>query len=77
MDGVLSNFWYWLNSNVWVSSEGIPTPQKSLFSDIALWNFLFRKNEDNSNDKNHYHILKLFLLIMKIILLLQDNAFEM
>ena len=28
----LSDFWYWLNYNILVSSEGIPTFQKSIFS---------------------------------------------
>ena len=30
-NGALSDFWYWLNSNILVSSEGIMTLQKSLF----------------------------------------------
>ena len=35
--------------------------------------FLFYMNEDNSNNKNHQHVLTLFHLIMQIIFLLQDN----
>ena len=36
-DDVLSDFQYWLNINVLVSSEGITTLQKSLFSHIFFW----------------------------------------
>ena len=36
IDGVLSDFWYCLNSNISVSSEGITTPPKSLFSNTFL-----------------------------------------
>ena len=36
INGVLSDFWYWLNSNILVSSEGIITLQKFLFSHTFL-----------------------------------------
>ena len=35
MNGALSSLKYWLNSSV--SSEGITTTKKSLFSHIFLW----------------------------------------
>ena len=38
INGVLSNFWYRINSNIFVSSEGITTLQKSLFSHSFLCN---------------------------------------
>ena len=36
--------------------------------------FCFKKNEDNRNSKSHLSVLILFLLIMQIAFLLQDNA---
>ena len=36
IDRALSNFRYWLNSNILVSSDGIPIPQESFFY-IVLW----------------------------------------
>ena len=36
MKGALSDFWYWLNSNISVSSEGLIILQKSSFSHTFL-----------------------------------------
>ena len=36
--------------------------------------FLLQKNKGNSDNKNHRGVLTLFLLIMLIVFLLQDNA---
>ena len=41
INDALSDFWYWLNYNVLVSSESIMTLQKSLFSHILLCNLNF------------------------------------
>ena len=60
-----------------MSSENITTIQKSLllhtFYEIPIC-FLLQKNEDKSDRKNHRDFLALFLLIMQIVFLLQDNA---
>ena len=76
VNGALSHVYYWLNSNILVSSKGIETLQKSLFSytfyEIHVC-FLFQKKEDNSDNKNHCSILTLFLLIITVIFLLQYN----
>ena len=37
MNGPLSDFWYWLNSNILVSSEGTKALQKYLFLQRFLW----------------------------------------
>ena len=57
-----TDFWYWLSSNVLVSSEGIATIQKSLLSHTFLWDscFLLQRNEENSHNKNHCGVLTLF-----------------
>ena len=34
---IKSNVRYWLNSNILASSEGVITPQRSLFSHTCLW----------------------------------------
>ena len=52
---VLSDLWYWLNSNILVSS---------------VFGFWFRRNEANSSNKNPHHILTLVLLIKPIYFLL-------
>ena len=76
MHGILSYFTYWLNSNILSFSDGITIPQKSWF--LHTWNtfytflllheikvyFLFLKNEDNPNNKNHHDVLILFHLII-------------
>ena len=51
---VLSDFWYWLNSNILASSERIIILQKSLFSHALLreLSLLFvLKNEGNLGNK--------------------------
>ena len=41
MNDALSDLWYWLNSNILVSSEGMFLLQKSLFSNVFLCNSSF------------------------------------
>ena len=40
INGGLSDFWYWLNSNILVPSGGIIVLQKSLFSHAFLYSVL-------------------------------------
>ena len=50
---------------------------KKIFLHTFLWGlrlFSVLKNEGNSNEKNDHHVLKLFLPIMWIAFLLQDNV---
>ena len=76
MDGVLSDLRCWLNYDILLSSEGIIIRQKKIFHMFfyeILVCFLFETNEDNSNNKNHQYLFKLFLLIMLTDFLLLDN----
>ena len=41
MNGAVSDFWYWLDYNVLLYSEGIIILQKSLFSHTFLWDSSF------------------------------------
>ena len=72
---VLSDFHYWLNSNVFVSLEGITTPEKSFSSDTFLLDlslsFVLKKWRQFIHVKNPS---TLFILIMQIIFLLQNNG---
>ena len=55
-DGALLDFWYWLNSNILVSSEGITMLQKSLFSHTFSWDshlFSVAKEWIQIKIKNH------------------------
>ena len=59
-----------------MSSEGIITLQKSLFSHTFLSEsslLFFSKNEHNLDYKNHHYSLMSFLLTIPIIFLLQDD----
>ena len=73
-DGGLPDFWYWLNSNILMSSEDFTETKKSLFLhafyeiQVCFFCFLYK---DNANNKNHQHGLTLFLLIMQINFMLQ------
>ena len=77
MNSALSDFWYWLNYNILVSSESIKIINKKLFLHTFLCIqvcFLLQKKESNLNNKNRHDVYKLFLLIMLRDFLLQDNA---
>ena len=59
INGVLSDFWHWLNSNILVLSEAITMSEKSLFPhtfyEIHV-SFLLQKTESNWDNKNHRDI---------------------
>ena len=58
MNGALSDFWYWLISNILVSSKGIITLQRVvfliLFYAIQVW--FLPNNEGNRDNKNYRDI---------------------
>ena len=67
MHGILSDFWFLLNSNILLSSEDITLPQKSFFLHTFYRIhvcYLFKASEHDSGHKNHHHVLTLFLLIL-------------
>ena len=68
----MPDFWYWLNYNTLVSSEGITILQKSFFH--ILFSAIQLCFCSKGMKTIHHYFLKLFLLIMPIIFLLQDNA---
>ena len=65
----LSDFWYWLNSNILVSSEGIITLQKNLLSHTFLCSssLPFVVKDNLNNKSHHYYLLMLFFLITLVI----------
>ena len=76
MNSALSDFWYWLNYNILVSSESIKIIKRKFLHTFLCIQvcFLLQKKESNSNNKNRHDVYKLFLLIMLRDFLLQDNA---
>ena len=90
LDGLLSDFRCWLNSNILVSLEGILSVQKShgVFYETqeiheSLFFILSRcrpikkikiPNMTKKNNKNPEHVLTLFLLKMQIIFSLQNDT---
>ena len=81
--------WFWLNCDILISSEGIITLQKSLFSNAflchsSLFCFLFfvlffgsffvLKERSQLKQKKSPLFFMLFLLIMLVTFLLQDNV---
>ena len=81
--------WFWLNCDILISSEGIITLQKSLFSHAflchsSLFCFLFfvlffgsffvLKERSQLKQKKSPLFFMLFLLIMLVTFLLQDNV---
>ena len=77
MNGVLSDFWYCLNSYILVSAQGITALEKLIFLHTFLFDsglFFVLNERRQSNNKNHYHGLTLFPLNNADNFLLQYNA---
>ena len=77
INGPLSDFWYWLNSNILVSSEGIKC-YKNLYFHILFYEilicFLLQKNDGNWDKKHHHGVLGIMALNNDDSFLLKDNT---
>ena len=69
IDDVLSNFCYYFDSNILVSSDGTITPQRHSLLDFLRFKFAFcsKRMKTIRTIKNQQHVLTLFLLIMQTI----------
>ena len=77
MYDILSDFTYWLNSNIVSLSDGITILQKPIFLHTFSWDlslFFILKEWRQFKHQKSFFFLKLFYVIMQIAFLLQDNA---
>ena len=77
MDNTLPGLWYWLNSNIYCVEKASQNRNNLCFQTTfyEIWvRFLFEKNEGISNNKNHHHVSTIFVKLMTVVFLLQDNT---
>ena len=67
INGVLSDFWYWLNSKILVSSEGIKILQSLFSHTLFISVFCSKRIKTIQTIKNYHYFLILFLLITLIV----------